>query len=254
VAAVYAFARGADDFADEFFLPPEERLARLAAWREKLVAGADGHGRHPVFWALSDAVDRLNLPLDPFLRLLTAFEMDVTRSRQACFDDLIFYCRHSANPVGELVLRIFGQWTPERGAWSDAICTGLQLANFWQDVTVDAQKDRLYIPLEDLAREGLSAEDALTGPATPALLRVMARLVNRTWGRFLQGKPLCDDPPPGLGKELRLVWLGGTRILKQIEARRGDVWSARPRLGWKEWMMIFPELLTWRKSLLPRSA
>lgn len=250
VAAVYAFARAADDMADEPHLPADaERLRRLAGWRSRLRSCPDGHGSHPVFWALSDTIRRFSLPLDPFERLLTAFETDVTVKRHARFEDVLHYCRHSADPVGELVLRLFGEWTERRGAWSDSFCTALQLTNFWQDTAVDAAKGRLYMPKEDLPRYGVTEEQAMRGPATPDLRELLAYQVDRTWTLFLKGRPLCDDvSSPALRRELRLVWLGGTRILEKIEARRWDVWSARPRLGKRDWLGLVPRWVFWKRA------
>jgi hydroxysqualene synthase len=245
VAAVYAFARIADDFADEPGPGDAERLRRLAGWRARLRACRSEHGGHPVFWALGDAMAKFDLPEDPFDRLITAFEMDVAKSRRETFADLLFYCRHSADPVGELVLRIFGQWTPQRGLWSDALCTGLQLANFWQDVSVDAARGRLYIPLEDLERRGVPPEEAMRGPASAPMKELMAEQVERARGFFLEGRPLCADVSPRLGLELRLVWLGGTGVLDKIRGQGFDVWSRRPRLKAWDWLTFAPRLLSW---------
>lgn len=243
VAAVYAFARAADDMADEGDLPPEERLRRLAGWRTRLHAP---HAGHPVFWALADVIARYGLPLDPFERLVSAFEQDVTVRRFPTFSDVLDYCRRSANPVGELVLRLFRAWTPARGRQSDALCTALQLANFWQDVTVDAKKDRIYAPLEDLKVMGLTERQYLDGPFTEAHRELMAHQVDRTWTLFRAGRGLCDDAPPALRKELRLVWLGGTRILEKIEAAGWDAWAGRPALDKMDWARLLCRLFFWR--------
>lgn len=249
IAAVYAFARTADDFADEGDLPPDARLAALADWRRRLQDAAQGrHHAHPVFWAVADILSRFSLPLDPFDRLITAFERDVTIHRFAVFPDVLDYCHHSADPVGELVLRLFGAWTPERGRWSDRICSALQLANFWQDVSVDAKKGRIYAPLADLRTMGVSERDYLKGPFSDAHRELMAFQVDRTWALFHEGRPLCDDAPPALRRELRLVWLGGTRILEKIEARLWDVWSGRPALGLADAARILPRWLWWKRS------
>jgi hydroxysqualene synthase len=248
VVAVYAFARVADDFADEPGLEAPERLARLADWRRRLRECVSSHDRHPVFWALGDTLSRFELPLDPFERLLTAFEMDVAKTRYTRFEDVLYYCRHSADPVGELVLRIFGQWNERRGVWSDAICTALQLANFWQDVTVDAAKGRLYIPLSDVRRFGATEQDVLQGPASDSLRQLVAVQVERTWALFRRGRPLCDDVPGALKWELRMVWMGGTRILEKIERQDWDVWSKRPRLGRADWAALFGRALLWRRG------
>lgn len=238
VAAVYAFARTADDFADEPGPEAPERLARLADWRRRLdrcLADPEGEA---VFVALADAIRRFDLPLDPFHRLITAFERDVTVLRHPTFAHVLDYCHHSADPVGELVLRLHRAWSPERGRRSDAICTALQLANFWQDVSVDARKNRIYAPLEDLAAAGVTEEAYLRGPATPALRGLMARQVDRTAGLFTAGKPLLEEVPAGLRRELRLVWLGGTEILRKIRGLNYDVWAVRPALSKWDWMRL----------------
>ena len=242
VSAVYAFARCADDFADELGMEDPLRLARLADWRRRLVAGSS-HEHHPVFWALSDVIARHSLPVDPFDRLITAFEVDVRDNRHKTFDDLLFYCRHSANPVGEIVLRLFGGWTEQRGLWSDAICTALQLANFWQDVTVDALKNRIYIPQNDLLKFGVTERDVLRGPASEPMRGLIRHLVARTWDLFNAGRPLLDDSPKQLRRELRLVWLGGTEILQKIEGQRFDVWTRRPHVSTWDWVRLFGKML-----------
>ncbi len=256
VAAVYAFARTADDFADEPSAGgPQERLALLADWRARLRAAIRGeHGGHPVFWALSDVIARFDLPADPFERLITAFERDVAVHRFPSFDDVLDYCRHSADPVGELVLRLFRRWTPERGRLSDAVCTALQLANFWQDVTVDAAKDRIYAPLEDLKTLGVSEGDYLKGPFTEAHRELMAFQVDRTWGLFRAGRALCDDGPLALRAWLRAVWLGGTGILGKIEGRAWNVWSGRPALKAVDCLRALPRFIFWKKDRLLASA
>lgn len=237
VSAVYAFARCADDFADELGMDDSTRLARLADWRRRLFAGL-AHENHPVFLALSDVVARHSLPLTPFDKLITAFEMDVRNNRHKTFDDLLFYCRHSANPVGEIVLRLFGGWTEERGRWSDAICTALQLANFWQDVTVDALKNRIYVPLEEMAAFRVTEKAVLKGPSSDPLKQLIRHLAARTGALFQEGRPLLNDCPKKWRNELHLVWLGGTEILRKIEAQEYDVWSRRPRISRWDWVRL----------------
>lgn len=248
MAAVYAFARVADDFADEPVWEESERLRLLADWRARLRACQASHGRHPIFWALSDTVARFGLPLEPFEKLITAFEMDVRVKKRETFEDVRHYCRHSADPVGEIVLRLFGEWTPEKGRWSDAICTALQLANFWQDMKVDAGKNRLYAPLEDVRAAGLTDAEVLTGARHKigALKALTRRQVERTRALFEEGRPLCGAVAPRLGRQLRLVWLGGTRILEKIEALDHDVWKGRPALSASDAPLLIKRWLFWR--------
>jgi len=248
VAAVYAFARCADDFADELGWSSDQRLSRLGDWRRRLNSCTEHHDGHPVFWALSDVFSRTGLPLLPFSKLITAFEWDVTKTRHATFDDVLLYCTHSANPVGEIVLRLFNAWTPQRGAWSDAVCTALQLANFWQDVSVDAQKDRLYVPLDEVSSFGLTPSQIFLGPVNPVLRDLMALQVRRTKTFFTEGRPLCDEAPPALKKELRFVWLGGTEILHKIERQNFDVWSRRPALAKWDWIRLLIPWVFWRSA------
>jgi squalene synthase HpnC len=245
LAAVYAFARLADDIADEDDLPAAERFSRLNDWENRLKLCLSAPTRHAVFWALSDTMAAHRLTLDPFTRLLNAFRQDVAQNRYPAFDDVLAYCDNSANPVGELVLRIAGAWTAERQRWADAICTGLQLANFWQDVFVDARKDRIYIPQEDIARFGASPEQVLRGPATDPLLSLIKFQVERTWDLFESGRPLCDDAPRALRRHLRLVWLGGTRILEKIESQNYDVWNRRQALGWMDAAPLAARWIGW---------
>lgn len=231
VYAVYAFARGADDFADEGTLPAAERLARLADWRRRLEACLVGEATHPVFVALGDTIRRHALPPQLFHDLLDAFELDVRRTRHAAFEDLLAYSRCSANPVGRLILLLFGHRDPAWHEMSDAVCTALQLTNFWQDVAVDWQKDRVYIPLNDMAAYGYTEQDLAARRYTPAYVRLMEHLADRTEALFERGRPLCGLAPGRLGVELRLIWLGGMTILTALRRIRFNVFDRRPTLG-----------------------
>lgn len=322
LAAVYAFARQADDFADEGYGPagpsPEERLAALNGWERRLraVCGAAprngrGQARHPhapgtdalaarekalgadslsatemalgwpgpdplngagsqtssgdapgppgdapgprgndpgmrghyrlrtlldspdaeeIFLALGDTIRRHSIDPSVFLDLLSAFRQDVTVSRYDTRADLLDYCRRSANPIGRIVLAVHGASDERRALLSDAICTGLQLANFWQDAGIDFAKDRVYLPLEDRERLGVGEAD-LAAASASAPLRALV-LEETEWARsfFLAGRELLADAPQGLGLHLRLVWHGGLRILDLIQAAQGDVLAKRPKL------------------------
>lgn len=228
VACIYAFARTADDLADEGSLAAADRLRKLDEWGWMLDECYAGKADHPVFIALSETVTRIGLPKKLFDDLLTAFRMDVTTSRFETFDDVLLYCRHSANPVGRIVLHLFDSTSPRLVLLSDAICTGLQLANFWQDVGRDWEKGRLYIPLEDCRRFGYTETDIGQRQHTAGFRRLMQFQVGRTWRFFEVGKPLLQEVVRPLRLELRLTWLGGTAILRKIEAAGYDVLTRRP--------------------------
>jgi len=230
VCAVYAFARRADDFADEARFAGR-RLARLGNWERRLDAAAKGEARGPVFTALAHTLSAFDLPVQPFRDLLSAFRQDVITPRYRTWAALADYCRRSADPVGRLVLMLFGNRDPALVPLSDAICTALQLTNFWQDVAVDAAKGRIYLPLEDLARFGVTEADVLEGRMSPAFARLMAFEVERTRGLFQAGAPLCERLEGRLGVELRAVWLGGMGILDAIERVGYDVFRRRPVHG-----------------------
>jgi squalene synthase HpnC len=231
VAAIYAFARIADDFADEESLRPEQRLQKLDEWEEKLDACYAGRADHPVFVALRETVAHYQIPQALLADLLKAFRMDVTITRHATFADLRYYCRHSANPVGRLVLHLFGAASVKAGEYSDKICTALQLANFWQDLSLDWQKGRLYIPLEDLDRFGYSEEDLARKHLNDRFRALMHHQVDRTREMFGEGVPLIALVPRELKTELRLTWLGGQRILQKIEEAGYDVLTRRPTIS-----------------------
>lgn len=248
VAAIYAFARTADDFADEGSLTDAERLARLEEWRELLNECYNGRAAHPVFVALAETAAKTGLPRKPLTDLLTAFTMDVTTKRFETFDDVLFYCHHSANPVGRMVLHLFGCTTPRNVLLSDAICTGLQLANFWQDVSVDWRKGRLYIPLEDCRRFGYTETEVGRAHFTDQFRQLMEFQVRRTRQFFEVGKPLVHEAPRSLRMELRLTWLGGGTILRKIESAGFNVLTKRPAITTGDKLMILT------RSLLQRIA
>jgi phytoene synthase len=230
VGAIYWFARTADDFADEGDLPADERLARLDGYREALHGIAAGRpSSDPPFARLAAAIREHALPLQAFHDLLDAFSQDVVKQRYASFDELLDYSRRSANPVGLLMLHLFGAAGADNVRRSDAICTGLQLANFWQDVAIDWAKGRLYLPQDDLARFGVT-EAQIAGGRVDALLQ--------------SGAPLARALPGRIGWELRLVVQGGLRILERIDRAGGDVFRHRPVLRAPDWSLMF-----WRAAL-----
>jgi squalene synthase HpnC len=237
VAAIYAFARQADDFADEASYEGQ-RLSLLADWRRRLDAAAAGIAGDPVFIAVADTLATQHLPVELMHDLLSAFEQDVRVSRYETFDELLAYCRLSANPVGRLVLHLFDRREDHLMLQSDAICTGLQLANFWQDVGVDLGKGRCYIPREDLRRFRCLEEDLAGRVASPAFVEVMRFQVIRARGFFSRGAALPRAVGGRLGFELKLVLLGGLRILEKIERSGYDVFERRPSLGPPDWARL----------------
>jgi phytoene synthase len=235
LAAIYAFARCADDFADEDrdkgAVKPEERLQRLTDWRQKLQDCYLGHADDPVFVALGEAARQFQLSRKHFEDLLCAFELDVRVNRHADFSSLLAYCSCSANPVGRLVLELFGHRDAALVALSDDICTALQLTNFWQDVAVDLEGDRVYLPLEDLARFEYSLDDLRAARVDERWRRLLAFELERTREMFARGRSLTEAVATSLRLQLRLTWLGGMRILDKIEEAEYDVFRSRPSLG-----------------------
>jgi len=231
IQAVYAFSRTADDIADEFVRPPSERLEELARWEEQLHDCYHGKSTHPVFVALAETVNRMNIPIEPLSDLIAAFRQDVSVNRYGTFTELLDYCRRSANPVGRLVLMIFGYRDEELFRRSDSICTALQLANFWQDVDVDRGIGRCYLPIEDIDRFRYSIDRWEHRICDDAFRDLMKFEVDRTKALFYDGAPLPASVERDLRLELKLVWFGGMRILRKIERQKYDVFAGRPRLG-----------------------
>ena len=223
--AVYAWCRWADDLGDEA-TSPAVALEQLVWWRAELGRCFAGGARHPVTVALAPVVRRFGLDAAPFHNLLDAFEQDQRVTDYATFAELLGYCVRSANPVGRIVLALYGAATPARLAWSDEICTGLQLANFWQDVARDALIGRVYLPREDRARFGPLVE---SGRATDAGRALIAAQVARARGYFERGEPLLSDLPRGVRAPFALFHGGGVVTLDAIRAAGHDVWAARPR-------------------------
>ncbi|HLG14602.1 MAG TPA: squalene synthase HpnC [Blastocatellia bacterium] len=233
--SIYAFARTADDFADEHYgrgYSEQDRLDLLAEWGSMLRQSLDGKATHPVFIALTETRSQFSLPVSLFEDLISAFMQDVIIRRYQKFDHLLDYCRRSANPIGRLILLLFNYRDEQLHTRSDNICTALQLANHWQDVAVDLEKDRVYLPVEDAERFGVDIEDLRHHRKTDeAFRRLMQLEVGRARELFDKGKPLCNAVRGRLAFELRAVWLGGTRILKRLDAASYDVFSARPQLS-----------------------
>jgi phytoene synthase len=239
IEAIYAFARGADDIADEGDAPEAERLAGLDRYvraLDAIEAGATPH--EPPFARIAWAIREHGLPV-PLLRdLLDAFRQDVLKKRYATYAELLDYSRRSANPVGRLVLHVMREATPEKVGQSDAICSALQFINFWQDVEVDWRKDRVYLPQEDMAAFGVSEADIAAHRADDKWRALMAFECTRSRHLLLQGAPLGRALPGRLGLEIRATVAGGAAILDRIDAVGGDVFRHRPILGPRAWVRI----------------
>lgn len=238
VAAVYAFARTADDFADEGNRSPEERLAALDDWQNNLDACYEGKANHPIFIALAEVVQRKNVPKQLLSDLLTAFKMDVTTRCYQSYDELLFYCQYSANPVGRLVLHLFDDVSDRHCQLSDNICTGLQLTNFWQDIRIDYAKGRTYLPLEDMGRFGYTEGEFSRQLCDNRWRKLMAFEIERTRQLFEAGRPLLNEAVPALQFELGLTWHGGMMILNKIEQADYSVFANRPTIGTLEKILI----------------
>lgn len=230
LAAVYAFSRLADDFADEVeFRGPGGALIDI--WDAQLDACLSGQARHPVFVALAWAIPLFSIDPDLLRDLLDAFRQDRGKSRYDTFDEVLDYCRRSANPVGRIVLQVLGADHPDHRRWSDEICTALQLTNFWQDISVDALKDRIYLPREDLDAFNVSEAAILGTKNIPVGAdALVAHQVRRTREVFDAGRPLLAAVPHPGGLYLKGVWLGGTTVLGMVEDLGGEAIRKRPSL------------------------
>jgi squalene synthase HpnC len=224
---VYAYCRISDDLGDEVG-DPTLALALLDQWQSQLDACYQGTPRHPVFVALKETIRKFEIPKREFSDLLIAFRQDQTITRFETFDDVLAYCRYSANPVGHLVLYLCGYHDAERQQLSDYTCTALQLANFWQDVTVDYAKGRIYLPLEDLRRYSVSEEDLAQNRNTPAFREMMKFEVERAREWFDRGLPLVHKVDNALAVDLELFTRGGQEILNAIERQDFAVLGRRP--------------------------
>lgn len=248
IVAIYRFARAADDIADEGNLAPAERLAALDRYERALDAIAEGTPPdEPPFPALAAAITRHRLPLAALRDLLSAFRQDVTTARYASFAGLLDYCRRSANPVGRLLLALYGVETQANLRASDAICTGLQLTNFWQDIAADWRRGRIYLPEEDLARFGVTEAHIAAGRCDASWRALLAYEVERARALLESGRALRHALPWRAGLELGGVLAGGHRILDGIDAVGGDVFRRRPRLARADWIAV-----AWRALFPPR--
>ena len=272
IAAVYAFARTADDFADEDGYAAADRLERLDDWQQRLRRAVSSGAAEPVardvgpphavastaavdpalvFEALAHTIRTCRLPVTLFEDLLSAFRQDVTVRRYATWADVLDYCRRSANPVGRLVLRIAGYDDERLDRSSDALCTALQLTNFWQDLATDWARGRLYVPAADRAAAGASEHDLDARRMTREWRAVLEELAARTRLLFVEGRPVCDGVRGRLRHELRLTWLGAVRVLDRLERGGFDVFASRPALGGADVPVLAWRWLTWSRQVDP---
>lgn len=240
---VYSYCRWADDLGDEIG-DTSQSLRLLDWWSHELDAMYEGEARHPVFIALRGTVRKYGIPKQPFADLIEAFIQDQTVTRYENWNGLFEYCVRSANPVGRLVLYLCGYSDTERQALSDATCTGLQLANFWQDVTVDQEKDRVYLPLDLMARNGYSVEDLFARRCDERFRGVMREAVNVAREFFLRGLPLARMVNRRLSVDLELFSRGGMKILEKIESLNYNVVTARPKISKVERVTLLVSAVT----------
>jgi squalene synthase HpnC len=239
VAVIYAFARTADDIADEEGFQDDARLRMLSELERKLQDCTSGKASDPLFVALAETMARFDLPAKHFLDLLAAFRKDIEKKRYVTWDELLAYCSLSANPVGKIILRLFGYDGSERLDASDAICTALQLTNFWQDLSIDVKRNRIYLPLEDLRKFDCSVEDVLRHRFHEGFRRLMSQEVEKTVLLFEEGKPLLNSVGRDLRFQLKLIWLGGMRILQKIQRSNYNVFQQRPTISrWDKCYLI----------------
>jgi squalene synthase HpnC len=256
VAAVYAYARVADDIADEGTAPADDRQVRLDAWQRRLhaavavaCADAPSHAHEDlIIVAVAHSIRSLDLPLSLFDDLVSAFGQDIMTSRYASWADVFDYCRRSANPVGRLVLRIAGYQEHALDRSSDAICTALQLTNFWQDFGRDWRAGRLYVPREVQEASGAREADLARDRMTPAWAAAIEQCARVTRERFEAGRAVCDRVRGRLRLELRFTWLGGVRTLERVERGRGDLLHHRPALGARDLPALLWRAVRWRAA------
>jgi squalene synthase HpnC len=252
IAAVYAFARIADDIADEGHAPAADRLAALAAWQHRLHAAVAGDAPADsdengtlILAAVAHSIRARGLPIALFDDLVSAFGQDTMTTRYASWADVLDYCRRSANPVGRLVLRIAGYDDAALDRSSDALCTALQLTNFWQDLGRDWRAGRLYVPRDVQQANGASEDGLDASPLGDAWVRAMDACVQTTLERFQSGRAVCDSVSGRLRYELRFTWLGGMRVLERVNDGRRDLMTARPTVGAADAPVLLWRALRW---------
>lgn len=250
IFAVFAFARVADDFADE--QQYEGRRAReLDRWEEMLHLAYRGQAEHPVFVALADTVDKFSLPITEFTELLSGFRTDLERRRYATFEELHSYTRQSAEPVGRLLLYIAGYRAPELHAYAESLSTAIAVARLIQDVPADWNRGRVYLPAEDLRHFGVTEDDIAKRRESDAIGNLVRYEVARTRALFERARPLVDTVGADLAVELALTWHGGMRILDKIEHVGRRLFAERPTLGTRDKALVLARALAWRGETLP---
>jgi squalene synthase HpnC len=247
VEVIYQFARQADDFADEGDMPDEERLAKLDEFRAELKRIAGNQAlKLPLFHDIAEIVAQHELPLQLFHDLLDAFSQDVVKKRYADFDEVLDYCRRSANPVGRLLLHLYRETSETNLKYSDAICTSLQLINFWQDVQKDYAINRIYLPQDDMARFGVSEAQIAHGEVTDAWRQLLRFEVQRAREMMLTGAPLGSILTGRIGLEMRMIVAGGLRILKKLDIAEYDMFRRRPVLKTWDWVIMLAQSAPFR--------
>ncbi len=239
IALIYAFARQADDFADEGDLFPAQRIALLNEFKDEL--NRIKENRQPstaLFIALQSAINQHHLPMQPFYDLLDAFSQDVTKTRYQDFGEVMHYCRRSANPVGRLMLSLYNEDTPQNLGMADAICSALQLINFLQDIAIDIEKNRIYLPQDELQKYKVTEAQIARGDASGTWSLFMEFQINRARKLLQSGAPLGLILPGRIGLEMRMIIAGGERILKKLHQAHGNVFEYRPKLGKKDWLYM----------------
>jgi squalene synthase HpnC len=249
VELIYRFARTADDYADEGELPDAQRLKLLADFSAELRRIEDGAApKTELFQQLAPVIAERGLPLSLFHDLLSAFAQDVTQKRYADVTEVLDYCRRSANPVGRLLLVLYGAATPQNNTWSDNICSALQIINFLQDIAIDFANGRIYMPRDELVRYGISESQLAVGDTGAGWHEFMAFQVSRVRSMLLSGAPLGRALKGRIGLEMRMILAGGERILRKIENARYDVFRRRPVLRSTDWALMVARTFTLGRS------
>lgn len=253
VRTIYAFARAADDIADEGESSPEERLAGLAWFRDMLHRLEAGEAvEDPIFTPLGETIRQHDLPYAAFHDLLDAFSQDVEKHRYAHFGEVMEYAKKSANPIGRLLLKLYGDNDPKHQAWSDGICSSLQIINFLQDIEVDYKKGRVYLPADEMARYGVSEQQIAVGRTDGLWQLFMKHQIERARRMLAAGAPLGRALKGRIGLEMRLIILGGERILEKLHRSQGDVFRQRPTLGILDWAYMLRRAL-WPGTRQPQA-